>query len=224
MTAKLRVERLGAEREPVVVVETFSPHPERLVEEAAGLDYAAMGPHYPGVRAHVSPLYFEGLAPVLTPIIRDIFGYRRRMEVDRALYSLVTTPPGALTLAQRIPHFDGVAPGMVAIIHYLSEKDRGGTGFYRHRSTGFETVTEVRHRLYLDALKADFERLGEPGPAYIEGDTPIFERIGIVAPAYNRAVIYRSALLHCGAGLAGHDFSADPRAGRLTVASFLKAW
>lgn len=219
----VRVEALGAEGQPVVVVDGFSPDPDLLVEEAASLPFAVLGEFYPGVRARVTASYFGGLAPILTPIMREVFGYRERLSFDRALYSLVTTPSDRLSLAQRIPHFDGVQPGMVAILHYLTHEDRGGTSFFRHRSTGFETVDADRHARYLEALSADFAEHGEPEPGYIRGDTVVFERLAHFAPAYNRALIYRSSLLHCASIPNDLPLPTDVRAGRLTVASFLSA-
>lgn len=217
----IRVDQIGAERQPVVVVENFSPHPERLVAEAETLRFETMGEFYPGVRARVLPSYFEGLAPVLAPVMRDVFGHSDRIGFTRALYSLVTTPPERLTLAQRIPHIDGLEEGMIAILHYLSHAEQGGTAFYRHRATGFETVDAARHPRYIAALHADFAAYGEPPPAYIRGNTPIFEQVARYGAAFNRALIYRSSLLHC-ADLPGEaPFPADVRAGRLTVASFL---
>jgi len=205
------------------VVENFAPHPERLIAAAEDLNFARMGEFYPGVRAPVTPAYFEGLSAILAPVMRDIFDAREKMGVTRALYSIATTPPAQLGLAQRIPHIDGVEEGMIAILHYLSHAPHGGTAFYRHRSTGFETVDAVRHRTYLDALRADFAEHGEPAPAYIEGDTPVFEQVARYDAVFNRALIYRSSLLHCALLPNDAPLPADVRTGRLTVASFLTA-
>lgn len=219
----VRVDHIGAERQPVVVVEGFSPDPERLIAEAETLDFAVMGEFYPGVRAAVLPSYFEGLAPILAPVMREVFGAHRRLGFKRALYSIATTPSAQLTLGQRIPHIDGLEEGMIAIIHYLSREPYGGTSFYRHRSTGFETIDAARHPRYFEALQADFARHGEPAPGYIQGDTPIFERIAGYGAAFNRALIYRSSLLHCADLPNDTPFPTDARSGRLTVASFLTA-
>lgn len=217
----IRVDLIGNERQPVVIVENFSPHPDQLVADAETLSFETMGEYYPGVRARVLPSYFEGLAPVLGPVMREIFGHSESIAFNRALYSLVTTPPGQLTLAQRIPHIDGLEEGMIAILHYLSHDDQGGTAFYRQRATGFETVDAARHAAYLEALHAGFAKHGEPPADYIRGDTPIFEQVARYDSVFNRALIYRSSLLHC-ADLAGDlPFAADVRRGRLTVASFL---
>ncbi|RZJ93476.1 MAG: hypothetical protein EON88_15205 [Brevundimonas sp.] len=219
---RIRVETVGAEAVPVVVIDDFSPDPDALVEEAVRLSYQPLGAFYPGPRAPVGAAYFKGLNGVIAAVAKQVFGAADRIACDRALYSISTASPGDLSLAQRIPHVDDTEPGKLAIVHYLSRADLGGTAFYRHRSTGFERITPDRHRAYLDALNADFAAHGEPPPGYIDGDTALFEQTAAVRPAFNRALIYPGNLLHC-ACLAGQTLSSDPRVGRLTVASFLTA-
>jgi hypothetical protein len=217
----IRVDRIGREGQPVVVIDGFAPDPDRLVGAAETVTFRPMGEYYPGVRAPAPPDYFHGLDRTLATVAREVFGAHDRLSVTRALYSLTTAAPEALGLAQRIPHIDGVAEGMLAIIHYLSPNDQGGTAFYRHRSTGFETIAAADHRTYLDALKTDFATRGEPAAGYIAGDTPIFEQIARYDGVFNRALIYRSRLLHCALPPNDRTLSASPREGRLTVASFL---
>uniref|UniRef100_B0T6X9 Uncharacterized protein n=1 Tax=Caulobacter sp. (strain K31) TaxID=366602 RepID=B0T6X9_CAUSK len=219
----VKVEFIGQEGEPVVVVDHCAPDPAALVNAAMARDYAPLGEFYPGVRTHASKAYFESLGPLLAKVAREVFGYREQLALLRSLYSLVTTPPADLSLAQRIPHFDSVDDGMIAVLHYLTPRDLGGTSFYRHRSTGFETVGASRHQHYLQTLRADFERHGTPPAGYIAGDTAIFERIASFPAAYNRALIYRSSLLHCAAVDSHQPLSPDPSVGRLTIASFLAA-
>ena len=215
--------RVGAEGESLVVIDGFAPDPDRLVNEAEAATLTTLGAYYPGVRAPVGERYCAEIGPLVAGAARRIFGFTRTLAFDRALFSLSVTPPADLALAQRIPHIDDVAPGKLAIVHYLSHADWGGTRFFRHRSTAFETITPTRHRDYLDALADDLRMHGEPAPGYIEGDTAIFADIGHVAPAYNRAVIYRSSLLHCAAISNDRMLPPVPRDGRLTIASFLSA-
>lgn len=217
----LRVERIGREGQPVAIIDNFAPDPERLRREAHGLDYREINANYPGVRAPVPPTYFDGLAQVIIPIITNVFGHRQRANFSGAYYSIVATPPAALGLQQRIPHIDGLEPDQLAMVHFLNHDDQGGTAFFRHRSTGFETVTSDRHPAYIAALQADFARAGEPEPAYIDGDTELFAEIARVEPRFNRAILYRSALLHCAALPNDRVFAADVDTGRLTVASFI---
>lgn len=207
----------------MVVVDHCASDPDALVRDATSREYQVLGEFYPGVRAHAPKAYFESLGPLLGKVMREVFGYRQELKLVRALYSLVTTPPGELSLAQCLPHVDTVDDGMIAMLHFLTREDFGGTSFYRHRTTGFETIDRQRHRTYLDALSADLDRHGQPAPGYIAGDTAIFERIAYFPPVHNRALIYRSGLLHCAAVDPRAPLSPDPQAGRLTIASFMAA-
>ena len=135
-------------------------------------------------------------------------------------FSLVTLPPAELTLRQRMPHVDSTHPGKLALLLYLAPTDQGGTGFYRHRTTRYETITEDRFDRYEFKLKAELASLGEPS-GYICGDTEMFERIANYDAVFNRMLVYRSRNLHAaslGPGFVGSD---DPRTGRLTLNLFL---
>ncbi len=164
-----------------------------------------------------------GIQPVLSQVMREVFGFRRGAKVLGASYAIVTTPPGQLTLEQRLPHVDALDPGRMAIVHYLSPDDVDGTAFYRHRATGFETITAARSPAYFAALNTDIAAHGRPEAAYLCGDTPIFEQTSAISARFNSALIYRSRVLHSGAISPGRTFSSDPLTGRLTVTCFLAA-
>ncbi|MBU6206515.1 MAG: hypothetical protein KGQ42_02380 [Alphaproteobacteria bacterium] len=205
----------------MLIIDDFVADPVALRAKAQALIYKPMGKHYPGVRASVAP---QDVAAYLAPveqIIMETFGLHTPPRLVEAMYSLVTTPPARLTPIQRIPHYDGLQPGCLALLHYLGEAEMGGTGFYRHKSTGFEQITADNHSAYDAALHRDVAHHGLPAPAYIGGDTPLFERIARYEARFNRAIIYRGHVLHC-ADLPAHpNLSADPQAGRLTVNTFL---
>ncbi|MGN5375234.1 DUF6445 family protein [Sphingomonas hankookensis] len=223
MNPQVRVERIGREGEPVVIIDGFAPDPGRLVAQACAAPLTAGGGNYPGLRAPVDGRYCDEVAPLVAAAARRVFGYHGRLSFDRILFSLTTTPPAALTLAQRLPHVDAVEPGRLALVHYLGERDWGGTRFFRHRSTGYERIGPDRHRAYLDALAMDLARDGEPGPAYIAGETAMFVPIAHVTARPNRAVLYRGSLLHCAAIDNRRPLPADAATGRLTIAAFLGA-
>ena len=214
------VHQHGAADEPVLVIDGFAPDPALFVEDASFLAFRPMGPHYPGVRASVAPVMLRDLLARLGPLAADLFG-TRSIEVVEAFYSIVTTPPAALAPIQRLPHFDGVEPGRLALLHYLSRDERSGTAFYRHRSTGFERIDEARLPAYRAALDADLAREGMPDPAYIAGDTAVFERLAVHQGLYNRAILYRSNTLHCAFLPPDLPLDPDPERGRLTVNTFL---
>lgn len=218
----LSVEEHGAEREPVVVIDGFAPDPQRFIDDASFLAFQPIGPHYPGVRAVVVPAMLRDLLAALEPVIAEVFGAPGFAVID-AFYSLVTTPPAALAPIQRLPHFDGVERERLALLHFLARDERSGTAFYRQRATGFETVTAERLPAYRAALDADIKAHGMPAPAYIGGDTPLFERIALHQGRFNRAILYRSTTLHCAAIPEDVTFVADPARGRFTVNTFLMA-
>lgn len=97
----------------------------------------------------------------------------------------------------------------------------GGTAFYRQRATSFETLDSERYPKFEAALRADVAEHGLPPPAYIAGDTPLYERIASYEARPNRALIYRSTALHCAEISPGTPLPPDPRQGRLTINSFL---
>ncbi|MGN6376606.1 MAG: DUF6445 family protein [Sphingomonas sp.] len=217
----IRIERIGREEQPVVVIDDFVANPDRLRAAAEALDFRPLGRHYPGVRAEVAAGDVEAYLAPVSGLIAEVFGCHGGLGLISAGYSIVTTPPSALTPIQRLPHFDGLEPERIALLHYLNGQEQGGTAFFRHRSTGYETISADRHAAYDAALRRDVARHGMPEPAYISGDTALFERVARFEAKPNRALIYRGHLLHCADLPADLDLTPDPRKARLTVNTFL---
>ncbi len=215
------VHRHGSESFPIVVIDDFAPAPERFIDDAEFLDLRPMGEHYPGLRANVPRPLLAPLRAALAPLIAGVFGMTDT-RIEDALYSLVTIPPGDLKPIQRLPHFDGVEPDRLALLHYLSGTP-GGTAFYRHRSTGFESLSADRLPAYRAALDADLQHHGLPLPGYIGGNTAIYECVTAYQGLFNRALLYRGNLLHCADIPAGLALPASVRHGRFTVNSFLRS-
>ncbi len=216
--------QLGEDQCPVVVIDNFARSADRWRGEAAGDGFAFRGDFYPGKRRPVGPDYFADVGRRLGSILRTVYGCRRSLKVDRALYSIVSTCSDQLSLAQRIPHIDDVSAHAFAMVHYLSDAPFGGTAFYRHRSTGLARISAERHQDYLSALEADLAHHGTPQAAYVSGGTPVFEHIGSAGFAYNRAVIYPGNLLHCSIVPKHIDHPDAPQNGRLTIAAFFAAY
>jgi Family of unknown function (DUF6445) len=212
----------GQEAQPVIVIDGFVPRPEVLIGDAAMLAFRPIGLHYPGVRAKVSPAIVARFMDGLDALIADVFGLRKPFSEVECCYSLVTRPPAELAPIQRLPHFDSVDPGRIAILHYLAPGEEGGTGFFRQKSTGFETVSDDRLGRYTTALEADLALHGRPPAAYISGETPLFEQIAYYEARFNRAIIYRGHTLHCADIPPGMALPSDPLTGRLTVNTFVQ--
>lgn len=222
MTAPaITVERVGREGEPLVVVDDFAPDADALRDAAIAATFEPATHHYPGIRAPLPASYLTAQLPVIAAVVRDVFGPRGDLEVIDASFSIVTTPPAELSVQQRLPHCDAYARNRIALLHYLSPDDDDGTAFFRHRSTGFETVDQHRAAIYSGQLEAELRHAGPPPAAYVFGDTPLFEQTLLVGAKYNRALLYRSCLLHSGAIAPDAGLSPDPARGRLTITGFL---
>ena len=219
---QLSIEHHGAEREPVVIIDNFVPDPDLLSADASMLAYAPMGMHYPGIRATMPHAVARRMIGATSAVGRDVFG-APSLDLTEAFYSLVTTRPKDLAPIQRLPHFDGVEPTRLALLLYLSPAAPGGTAFYRHRSSGFETITAERLPDYRAMLEGEIARSGVPSPAYIDGDTTLFDQVSRIEGRFNRAILYRGNRLHCAWLPDGTSFESDPARGRLTANLFLDA-
>jgi Family of unknown function (DUF6445) len=222
MAPTFQLSHHGLERQPVMVIDDFVADPNALIDDASMLGFAPIGPYYPGVRAVVPPVIVRRLLSAWDQTIAQIFDLAAPAPLSEAYYSLVTTPPDKLQPIQRLPHFDSVDPGRIAVLHYLGQSALGGTAFFRHRTTGFESVNTLRMTDYKAALENDVKMHGMPTPDYISGDTAIFERVAQYGATFNRAIVYRGNTLHCADIPRGMALPADPVCGRLTVNIFLQ--
>lgn len=219
--ARTELSHFGEERQPIFTCADALADPEAVVAIAARHRYAEHGPYYPGLRAPVSETIAMPLVAPLLGQLEDSFALTRAPQYRECFLSMVTLPPDRLDPIQRLPHFDGVEPERLAVLLYLDREERGGTGFYRQRGTGFESVDAARFEIYRDTLNAEVEREGLPPSGYIAGDTPLFEQIHRTGGRFNSLVVYRGNTLHCAA--LSPDFSpgVDPASGRLTLNLFL---
>jgi hypothetical protein len=120
---------------------------------------------------------------------------------------------------QRIPHYDQPNPKALAMVHYLCKGQGGGTAFFRHRATGYESIDGIRREGYMLSVAGEIERDNQLLINYAGPDTPNYEMVDHVEMRFNRIVLYQSHLLHC-ALFDGARLSDDPRTGRLTANSF----
>ncbi|MDR3527576.1 MAG: DUF6445 family protein [Rhizomicrobium sp.] len=222
-TTQPKIEHIGSEGAAVVVIDDFIEDPDALVDFAASHPFQPVTQNlYPGVRARAPEAYARGVVSRIEGMVRQTYGLSDSPLIGvQCDFSLVTTSLDKLQLLQALPHFDTTNLNQFAVLHYLCPAERGGTSFYRHRSTGFESVSGDRHDAYLAKLGAELKASGPPERAYIDGDTALFERIAKVDAAFNRLVIYRSACLHSGNIRRDFGFEQDVRKGRLTVNMFL---
>ena len=214
---KVSVTQVGAERAPVIVVDNFITNPDELVEDAATEHpFKPFALYYPGVKAPVPAMYPLAVYQILKDPIRTVFGLDG-LDVVMADsdFRMVTKRPDGLHARQLVPHYDIADPNVIVVLHYLAKKPFGGTSMYRHRKTGFERIAGNRLETF-ETIIADELKSWQPD-GFVDGDTPLFERVASFPALFNRAIIYRGISLH--AGDIGPDFpyDPDPRTGRLTA-------
>jgi hypothetical protein len=219
---KPALRRFGRGQHPVVVVDDFTGDPEAIVEIAAALAPFPQNrdSFFPGLRRYITKedhaafAYATALLQAAGPFIGGAFDYDSYDWVE-ASFSIVATPPDALTPPQRAPHFDSSDPADLAVLHYL--RDTEGTAFYRHRLTGIEQVDASNTDLFVTQARP--AALAARG--YIHDSDRDYERIGHVEGIADRLVIYRGSLLHSGIIPPDARLSPDPRTGRLTANLFV---
>ncbi len=212
---------VGADQEPVLIVDDLLRDPEGMLGWAqTGTAFQRQeGDFYPGIRKPLDIAYASAMYAHLRELLLATFGAGADAAVTpvSCVLSLATMPEAALRPIQSVPHFDSVERNLIASVHYLCDERFGGTSFYRHRSTGFESMDAQRLADYAPRLKQEVMRQGARSFTYIRGDTTLFERTASVDAKFNRAVFYRSSLLHSGDIAVDAGLSPVPRRGRLTA-------
>jgi hypothetical protein len=211
--------RVGAERLPLVCIDSLFLDPGSLIELARQAMFVDVGSNYPGVRAPAPPQYVQALLEAANGPITEAFGAPMSADLEMCAFSMITTPPDRLLPRQRNPHFDGPEIDRIAFIHYLCAPEQGGTSLYRHRSSGLAEITPANVAAYQSALAAELAKQ-VPAQGYVRDATDLFDRIHAVDAVFNRLIIYKGNALHSGDVGPGTVLSEDPGRGRLTINGF----
>ena len=134
---------VGREETPLLVIDNFIQDAHSLVEFCkANKNFSKVDTFYPGLRMAAPRMYVHAINYYLADLLSNIFGLtQNKIAGGTALYSMVVTPPDQLEINQCLPHIDSYLTGDLACVHYLCEKEKGGTSLYRHRKTGYEKIT-----------------------------------------------------------------------------------
>ncbi|MXP48232.1 hypothetical protein GRI43_12625 [Altererythrobacter luteolus] len=218
--AELSIRSIGHEKEPLVILDGFSAMAKALLATGRAAHFQQAGAFYPGLRAAVRPDLIEQRRDLVTGILEQVFALRQEIVLEMLAYALVSTPRARLQPMQCIPHYDQAGAHVVAGMFYMLGKETGGTAFYRHRRTGFETISAAREADYHAAVSEEFRTLGPPPRDYHYGDSDRYEMIGEVEAQPDRLVLYRGRLLHSGVIPAHMPLSSDPGSARMTMNMF----
>lgn len=211
----------GNELEPIIIVDNLLRCPEALLQFAeSGYPFQKdVKDFYPGIRKALAPAYAENIYRHLMETLWTYFSSKPTVNLKllSSVLSLTTTAPKDLRPIQSVPHFDSFLAHNIAGVHYLCAAQFGGTSFYRHNSTGFETMDAQRIQQYAPKLKREVMQASTDSFEYINGDTGIFTRTASIEAKFNRAIFYRSNILHSGNIQSESGLSENPRTGRLTA-------
>ncbi len=218
-----RVDYVGNEKQPVLIVDNYLHNAEALITYCEqNMSFAKADTFYPGMRMGAPKFYGSVMMRYLGEIIFKTFELtKENIRSGHSLYSIVLTPPAQLKTIQCLPHCDSTNSLDLACVHYLCDSSLGGTSLYRHRATGYESVTESRKDFYLETLNKEIAEQGVPR-AYMNGSNHLFEQVASYDASFNRLVMYRSTNLH--SGNIAPDFAFEPhtRRGRLTLNTFIR--
>lgn len=222
----MQILRMGEENNKVLCFDNFLAEPMQLVEFAQGATFshyaaAAQRKGYPGVRTPAPIGLGEQIRDHLDRIVRaeyEIPAERKIKPLQDAL-CMMTVPETELGPLQRIPHFDASSPYFFATLLYLCDEQHGGTGFYRHNKTEYESITPERSEHYLD-ISYDELNSKKSERRYFSESNELFTKVGFVPATFNRLLVYRGNILHSANILSDISLNSDPRIGRLTANIF----
>ena len=220
---KYEIRHIGQEKHPVLILDNVLENPEAMIEAACAAEYyVPEHTKYPGLNAPVPEAYCQALVAALRHPIQELFGLPGSILLKYfGFFALATTKAGDAEPIQKIPHHDSPFADRLALVHYLCRAPFRGTGFFRHKATGFESVTVARQTAYIAQAEAELARTPDRDGAYARDGLANYELIDQVDLDFNRLVIYRSNVLH--SGLLGQSgFSANPALGRLTANGFIE--
>ncbi|MFC4701568.1 DUF6445 family protein [Glaciecola siphonariae] len=220
---QVMIENIGHENTSVIIVDDFFINYDLAIQEAGQAAYSArredVGAFYPGVRAPLRKDYGLPILQFAAKTLHQRLRLSRNMQVVpmNANYSLLTKQPQDMELAQCVPHFDTSEPNCFAVLHYMNPGVFGGTGFYRHRPSGYENITSHRESSYFASMQQVFDSKGAPKRQYFTDSDHHYELIHKVDYKPNRFVAYPTSILHSAyIDQPERDICEDPVKGRLS--------
>jgi hypothetical protein len=221
-----RIQTMKIGDHQALIIDNFLQHPDIMVDIASESEFSFYPGYtnrkgYPGIRAQAPADYSYNITTFLEPLIKSHFDVPDQLDIRKSIcaFSLTTMPPEELGPLQRTPHFDASTPNHIAVLLYLCDERYGGTGFYRHKATGLQQITESTREDYLDVYYEEINAK-HPPRAYFHDSNEHFTFLGMIPARYNRLVAYRGSLLHSACINPSLSIDSNPRTGRLTVNTF----
>lgn len=221
--ARWHLLKIGREQTRVLLIDKVFTDLGAVQELAKAQPFEAENAtYYPGVRAPCPDVLRNALLGMSAGVIHQAYGIapQRKMTDQGSWLSLASTPENELHPLQCMPHFDSQHSTDFAIMLYASDRIFQGTGFYRHKPTGFENITPERWPTFEQSRKAFAQAQGTVNQGYFGQSNAEYELMGKIDYRPNRMLVYPGTLLHSGLIDADTDLSTQPQTGRLTVNVF----
>ena len=220
---KISFSRIGNEEQPLLIIDDLVLNPDELVESAVKAQWVKpKETYYPGLNAKLPPEYNQKIIEGLRePFLRAFNSPKQQKLLVNGFWGLTTLPLEEFSPWQKIPHYDRAEFNHIAMVHYMNKNQTGGTGFFRHIPTGYESISPNRVEEYRDYVTKWLENEGANNLKNYAGfETPDYELFHSVPFKYNRVAIYPSYVLHC-ALYEKSNQDDNPRTGRLTANNFI---
>ena len=224
--AQVKAFQTGNAKTPVLVVDDLMDDIENTRNYAIHqADFEKeIHSYYPGVRALLPKAYIDSVLNYLVPQIQYYYGIDRKynVRIRAAFFSMVSKPEEDLDVQQCIPHYDNTLINSFAIMHYLNPGEFGGTGYFRHKPTGIELVTNANQHTLQDSVNAFFRNHGAPDKKYIRDSNEQYTLMYSIPYRQNRLLVYPSGLLHSGLIKSDRDIGDNPATARLSANIFVE--
>ncbi|WP_416307926.1 DUF6445 family protein [Neptunicella sp. SCSIO 80796] len=221
---KIKVIRIGIEQTPIMIIDDFMLDTSEVITNACEFgQFNLASSYYPGNRANLPRSYVVNVLQSVYLQICQLYQIPSELNLkpQATYYSLITRQPEELQIVQRLPHFDSTQPYYFAVLHYLNDKPHGDTGFFRHRPTGFESISPSRESIYFESASEFIRKNGDPVQAYCTQSNEHFELYDKIEYKPNRLAIYPGYLLHTTLVNPEQDIGSSPSTGRLTANIFI---
>lgn len=216
---------VGNDATPIIVIDQLCDQPEALMGFAEpASSFGDGGGFYPGIRKPLPDSYAQKICQHYLPLMQEVYQLdpSSKAQIILSALSLAVTPPEQLRPIQTLPHFDTEQSNQFALVHYLCDQQHGGTSFYRHRKTGYESISHSRLSEYGTLLKQQaIKNEIHKKLSYINSEHHLFERMHKIDAKMNKAIIYPSNILHSGNINVATGLPCDVKRGRLTTSSFV---
>jgi hypothetical protein len=215
---------VGEEAATVLVFDELLPFRQQVFEYAEQKANFVFNERdaFPGLKAAMPEDLARDILSRLLPSISSHYNVPAgaRVVVSSSYFGIVNRPPADLDATQARPHYDNTRPNALAILYYANLGDFGGTGFFRHNSTGYEFINKERAVTYHQAVD---KFINESGAARGYGmvDDGQYSLTQAIDYAPNRALVYPSGLLHSGLINPEKDIAQTIRESRITSSVFI---